>query len=315
MKPTGNDAAGSHDSRIYTDFVHLKGLQRRARKLNFLPRHNSKSILSGRHGSRMRGRGLSFEELRDYRVGDDIRTIDWRVTARTGKPHVRVYAEEKDRSALLIVDQRMSMFFGSTHNMKSVTASEAAALCAYGIFERGDRVGAVLFNDEQVHAYKPSKRARSLEQIVRALADCNLALNCDLPVSQPMHLNLPLKTAAECAGHDQLIIVISDFDEVDEQTEVYLGELCAHNDVVLVQVVDPMARELPADMQMVVSDGRLQMTLDTSQRQTHAKLQASFSERVEKIGHWRERMKLSVMELSTAEDTFMQMAEALAVRR
>ncbi|WP_026286773.1 DUF58 domain-containing protein [Gilvimarinus chinensis] len=303
------------DPRIYTDFAHLKSLQRHARKLHFLPRHNSKSILSGRHGSRMRGRGLSFEELRDYRVGDDIRTMDWRVTARTGKPHVRVYAEEKDRSALLIVDQRMSMFFGSEHNMKSVTASEAAALCAYGIFERGDRVGAVLFNDNEVHAYKPSKRARSLEQIIRALAECNLALNCDEPAAKPMHLNLPLKTAAELAGHDQLIIVISDFDEIDAQTENYLGQLSAHNDVVLVQVVDPMARALPENMQMVVSDGRLQMTLDTSHRQTHAKLQSSFTERVEKIGHWRERINLSVMELSTAGDTFMQMAEALAVRR
>ena len=101
------------DPRIHVDLAALRRLGNSARALSFLPRQPSRSVLNGRHASRLRGRGLNFEELRNYVQGDDIRTIDWKVTARTGEPHVRVYTEERDRPALLVVDQRMSMFFGS----------------------------------------------------------------------------------------------------------------------------------------------------------------------------------------------------------
>ncbi|MDO3381271.1 DUF58 domain-containing protein [Gilvimarinus algae] len=313
-KPTALDSP--LDPRIHTDFSYLKSLQRKARQLSFLPRQRSKSLLAGRHGSRMRGRGLNFEELRDYRVGDDIRAIDWRVTARMGRPHVRVYAEEKDRSALLIVDQRMSMFFGSRRNMKSVTASEAAALCAYGIFARGDRVGAVVFNDTEVKAFRPSKRPQLLEQVVRCISQYNLALHCDLESpATSMHLNRPLKAATEQVGHDHLVVVISDFDAVDDATEQHLGQLCAHNDVILVAVQDPLAQTLPKDLQMVVSDGQSQMTIDTRSDKTHARLQQAFSQRLATLDEWQQRLPLTVMRLTTERDTFDQIAEALAVRR
>ena len=89
------------------------------------------SVLSGRYASRLRGRGLNFEEIRRYLPGDDVRTMDWKVTARTRSPHVRVYTEEKDRAVLLIVDQRINMFFGTRDKLKSVTAAELAALGAW----------------------------------------------------------------------------------------------------------------------------------------------------------------------------------------
>jgi DNA polymerase III delta prime subunit len=98
------------------------------RGFSFLLRQPVYSILAGRHASRLRGRGLNFEEIRRYLPGDDIRNMDWRVTARTRRPHVRVYTEERDRPLLLVIDQRQSMFFGSRRAMKSVVAAEAAAL-------------------------------------------------------------------------------------------------------------------------------------------------------------------------------------------
>ena len=87
----------------------------------------------------MRGRGLNFEEIRDYRPGDDVRSIDWKVTARLQKPHIRVFNEERDRQALLVVDQRLSMFFGSRRAMKSVAAAEAAAIGAWRVL--GPEIG------------------------------------------------------------------------------------------------------------------------------------------------------------------------------
>ena len=98
---------------VYVSLHELMAFEFKAAGLSFLPRRRSGSILAGRHASRVRGRGLNFEEIRDYFPGDDIRTIDWKVTLRLGAPHVRAYGEERDRPALVIVDQRLSMFFGS----------------------------------------------------------------------------------------------------------------------------------------------------------------------------------------------------------
>ena len=128
---------------VYADFDDLMRLRFKSSGFSFLPRQPVHSVLSGRHASRLRGRGLNFEELRNYLPGDDTRNIDWRVTARTGEPFVRVYTEEKDRTVWILVDQRLPMFFGSQKKMKSVLAAEAAAIACWRVLSQGDRVGAV----------------------------------------------------------------------------------------------------------------------------------------------------------------------------
>ena len=121
-------------------------------------------MLNGRHVSRLRGRGLNFEEMRGYLPGDDIRSIDWKATARTGTPHVRVFTEERDRPALVVVDQRMSMFYGSRLNMKSVTAAEAAAIAAFRVLDAGDRIGGIVFNEtEQKRVHAPPLQAEPVQ--------------------------------------------------------------------------------------------------------------------------------------------------------
>ena len=135
-----NTAGADKPSVVYANLDDLIRIQFKARNFSFLPRQPVSSILSGRYASRLRGRGLNFEELRRYLPGDDIRTIDWKVTARTRTPHVRVFTEEKDRSVLLIVDQRINMFFGTRDKLKSVTAAELSALGAWRAIHVGDRV-------------------------------------------------------------------------------------------------------------------------------------------------------------------------------
>ena len=148
------------EGSVYTDVQTLARLRHDAHGFSFLPRQPLSSLLSGRRRSRLRGRGLDFEELRNYRPGDDIRTMDWRVTNRTGRPHVRVYTEERDRPVLLIADQRLGMFFGSRSKMKSVVAAELAALCGWRVLSQGDRVGAILFNDARIEQFRPSRSTR-----------------------------------------------------------------------------------------------------------------------------------------------------------
>jgi len=122
------EKADRPDPRVYADIDELVRLQFKAQGFSFLPRQPVHSILFGRHASRLRGRGLNFEELRRYVPGDDIRNVDWKATARAGEPNVRVFTEEKDRPMWLVVNQTQSMFFGSNERMKSVSAAEVVAL-------------------------------------------------------------------------------------------------------------------------------------------------------------------------------------------
>ena len=167
------------DSRVYASLHHLLALQHKATGFSFLPRQPLHSLLAGRHTSKVRGRGLNFEELRAYYPGDDIRTIDWKVTARTQKPHARVFTEERERPALLVVDQRMDMFFGSRLNMKSVTAAEAAALGAWRILDQGDRVGALVFNDTEIVEIRPHRSQQNVMRILNTVVELNHALRVD----------------------------------------------------------------------------------------------------------------------------------------
>src|SRR5499433_3744464 len=149
---------------IYVDLESLIALEHGARGVSFKPRQPVRSLLSGRYASRLRGRGLNFEEIRDYRPGDDVRSIDWKVTARLQSPHVRVFNEERDRQGLLVVDQRLSMFFGSRRAMKSVSAAEIAAVVAWRILNVGDRVGGIVFNDGDIDDVRPQRSRRTVLQ-------------------------------------------------------------------------------------------------------------------------------------------------------
>ena len=164
------------DDRVAVSLAHLRSLEFSARGFSFLPRQPANSILSGQHASRLRGRGLNFEELRHYRPGDDIRTMDWKVTNRTGKPHVRVYTEERERRVYLVVDQRVSMLFGSQRAMKSAVAAEIAALAAWRVLGVGDRIGALIFDDEQCHHFTPRRSREAVINILKRLETANAAL-------------------------------------------------------------------------------------------------------------------------------------------
>src|SRR5277367_4369344 len=138
----------------------------------FTLKHNQPvhSLLFGRRASHVRGRGLDFEELRSYVSGDDVRSIDWRVTARMQKPYVRVYSEERDRPTMLVVDQRINMFFGSRVSMKSVVAAEVSALAAWRVFQQGDRIGAVVFNDDRTEKVRAHRSHATILRILGLIA-------------------------------------------------------------------------------------------------------------------------------------------------
>ncbi len=301
------------DLRVGVTLAHLRSLEGQARELTFLPRQPARSVLNGRHASRLRGRGLNFEELRGYLPGDDVRAIDWKVTARTGEPHVRVMTEERDRPALIIVDQRMSMFFGSRLNMKSVTAAEAAALAAFRILDQGDRVGGIVFGDVQLAEIRPQRTRKALDRFLTALADANGLLRADSPTVRPMALNQVLRAAVRIAARNHLIIVLSDFDVVDDETRQLISGLARRNDLVLVLVSDPLAEELPEGLRLVVSDGQLQAEIDAGDSHTRHRLRDLTRGRLAAILDWQRTLGVPVLPLTAAEETLPQMRRLMGL--
>jgi uncharacterized protein (DUF58 family) len=314
-RATAQQARHPFDERVHVSLHRLLRLQHAAAGFSFLPRQPVTSLLSGRHASRLRGRGLNFEEIRAYQAGDDIRMIDWKVTARTREAHSRVFTEERDRPGLLLVDQRVNMFFGTRVYMKSVTAAEVAALSAWRLLKATDRVGALVFNDAQVTHIRPHRSQATVRRILEAIVAMNGALQAHLDTPpNPAMLNRVLESAAQLAGHDYLVLVISDFDGADDNTRRCLMKLAQHNDVLGVLVHDPSATHLPPSQDLVITDGHLQIELPLGRQRVRRDIHELASGRIAHVLAWQEDIGVPMLPLSTAEDVVLQVSRLLGSR-
>ncbi len=296
----------------YAELDSLIALQFKAG--GFTLKHNQPvhSLLFGRRASHVRGRGLDFEELRNYIAGDDVRSIDWRVTARMKKPYVRVYSEERDRPTMLVVDQRINMFFGSRRSMKSVVAAEIAALAAWRIFHQGDRVGAFVFNDDVTEEVRMRRSRATVLRILDRISHQNHLLRGDSRSQpRPARLNKVLESVARVCRHDALILIASDFDGADEATRDLLLQLSRSNDVICCLTYDPLAVTLPPAEQLVVSNGELQVELRLGQEKVRKSILDASDKRMRAILLWQHELGIPVLPLSTAEDVPQQVRHLL----
>lgn len=296
----------------YAELDSLIALQFKAG--GFTLRHNQPvhSLLFGRRASHVRGRGLDFEELRGYVPGDDVRSIDWRVTARTQKPYVRVYSEERDRPTMLVVDQRINMFFGSRVSMKSVVAAEFAALAAWRVFHQGDRIGAFIFNDDATEEVRMRRSRATVLRILDRIAYQNHLLRADTPSQpKPEGLNEVLASVARICRHDALILIASDFDGADQSTRDLLLHLSRSNDVICCLTYDPLAVKLPPAEQLVVSNGELQVELQLGQEKIRRNIIDASDKRIRSILSWQHELGIPVLPISTAEGVAQQVRHLL----
>jgi uncharacterized protein (DUF58 family) len=300
------------DPRVYADLERLISLRHQARGFDFLPRRVIGGPFPGRYASKLRGRGLNIEELRRYYPGDDIRLMDWKATIRTGKPHVRTYTEERDRFALILVDQRMSMFFGSREKMKSVIAAEAAALAAWRVMSAGDRVGGLIFGDESVTDIRPQRNFKTLLRLLSTIVDYNHRLKAGQASLSPGHqLNKILSKAEKLSTHDFLIIIVSDLNGWDETSVKHLKTIARHNDVVVFYVYDPLEKKLPKEGKFVVTDGKLQIEFDPAEKSVGQRFSERFSNTVDYLEYTLKRHAVPVVLMDTLCPVRDQMQSAI----
>lgn len=288
------------NSRITVTLDELILTKADARGFSFLPRQPVHSLLAGRHASRLRGRGLAFEELRHYQPGDDVRTIDWRATARRRAAHVRVYNEERERPVLLVVDQRTPMFFGSRRAMKSVAAADIAALAAWRTLQAGDRVGGIVFNENEIVEIRPHRSQTRVLRLLHEVVRLNQMLASPRPPTGEVTINQAVEGALRLAKHDHLIVLMSDLDGADAETERLATELAPHNDLLIVAVYDPLGASLQGHPGMMAADrgGRLEIPSGAAFADA---FQQAFSRRLDEWTEIFRALRVPVLPISTVE--------------
>lgn len=300
------------DGFVYASLAQLMAMEHRARGLSFLARQPLSSVLAGNHASRLRGRGLSFDELRQYIAGDDLRHLDWRASLRYGKPFVRTFTEERDRPTLLLVDQRMSMYFGSRRYFKSVTAAELGALSAWMAFHAGDRVGGMVFGDQRIEHIRPLRSRARVEALCAAMVRQNRELHATRPDAEESdQLDRVLRHCLGVASHDHLICIISDFAGAGPQTLQLLRQLSTHNDVIAMQVYDPLALKLPGRGRVVVTQGELQVELEVDRQLVSRPLSDFLSGRLRDVATLLRRSQVPLLMFSCGEESLEQMRAEL----
>jgi len=300
---------------VYTSLSELIQLQHKARGFSFLPRQPMHSLLAGKHSSKLRGRGLNFEELRHYLPGDDIRSMDWKATLRSGKPHVRVMTEERDRPAFIVVDQRRNMFFGSKLKMKSVTAAELAAIACWRVLDQGDRVGAIVFNDTDSVEIRPQRSRRNVMRILGEVERYNNSLVPDPGASNPGKINVVLEQVSRIAPHDSLVCIITDMYGADAETRRIATRLARHNDVIVGFVYDPLEQALPESGRLVFGSDGVQLEVDTGNKKVREEFSESFGERLKNAEQVLLQRAVPMVPISSAEDPVQQIQALLGHAR
>ena len=231
--------------------------------------------ITGAHPSRFRGRGMDYQESRVYQPGDDVRSMDWRVTARAGHPYVKMYEEERERPVMLLVDLNPGMFFASQGAFKSVVAARIAALIAWAGVANGDRIGGLIFNGKHLELLPRggSKGALHLFRLLIQATDPVKGMQASIENTENIGLDSALKRCRRVAKPGSLIFILSDFYHLTEDTRAQLLRLRQHNDVVAVQITDPLEQSPPPAAVYGVSDGQQKGIIDTrksSQQSSYA---------------------------------------------
>lgn len=271
----------------------------RCQALRLPMRQAAASALAGAYRSRFRGRGVDFLESRNYLPGDDIRNMDWRVTARTGKAHTKVFQEERERPVLIVLDASPSLYFGTRQRLKSVAAGQMAAAIAWAAIRRGDRVGGFLFAPGRHRELRPAGGRRGAMRMIQGLVDWLVPGQPESVETEPM--SVALERVRHTVRPGSLVVIISDFFRMDEDCNRHLSRLRQHNDVIGCQVLDAAEYRLP-EGRYPISDGEQATLLDMGQRESRGRYDAMVSSHLEEPRRMFRKHQCGWLVLNTDDD-------------
>lgn len=257
---------------------------------------------SGNYQSAFKGRGMEFDESRLYQPGDDIRNIDWRVTARTGKTHTKLFREERERPVFIWVDLRAPMFFATRGRFKSVMASYIASLLAWAANHHGDRIGGVIFSEDNHHELKPHRGKIGVLRFINKLVEHPSWQEPWRGQADRESLGRELIRLRRVTRPGSLICLISDFRYMTESDETQILRLSKHNDVILIYIHDLLEESLPQGGQYRISDGENDMSIDTGNRDYINTYQQRYQQHRERLQRMSRMGNIYLIACSTTDD-------------
>ncbi len=285
----------------YVELKQLLDLRFARLKLGHTPRQAQAATMAGNYRTHMRGRGIDFAEVRQYSAGDDVRAIDWRVTARTQKPHTKLYTEERERPVLIFCDQRYNMFFGSKTRFKAVQSANVAGLLAWSYQANGDRVGGLVANSVEHREFKPRQNNAAVLRLLDAIQQCNNQLDAKTQPNNIIALNLLIASLRQIAKPGSAVYLISDFIDFDEACAKQLALLRRHCDVTAIAVNDPLEQQLPASgSYKVVSHG--ETALVSTNNKNRKAYHESYIARQEKLQLHMQELSINLLTVSTEDE-------------
>ncbi|MDX1368999.1 DUF58 domain-containing protein [Pseudomonas sp.] len=289
-------------------------MRHRVREVQLFSTPAQRSPLIGLHHSKLRGRGVDFDQVRVYQAGDDVRTIDWRVTARTQEPHTKLFHEERERPIYLLVEQSQRLFFGSGLLFKSVLAAQAASLIGWAALGHNDRIGGLVFGGEEQHEIKPRRSKQSLLQLLNRLARANQALSSDGQASRD-GFGLALRRAREVLRPGSLAVVICDERTLGDSSEQQLNLLARHTDLLLLPISDPLDHALPAAGLLRFAERGAQLELDTHDASLRQAYRAQGEARQARWQRLAQKLGVPLLALSTQREMIEQLRDHLNAQR
>jgi len=272
------------------------------------------SLQTGAYVSRFRGRGMEFDESRPYQPGDDPRSIDWRVTARSTTAYTKLFREERERPVLIAVDLRSNMHFATRGCFKSVNASHAAALLAWAAHHRGDRLGGLIFGDTIHRELKPRLGRRAALRFVHELAEHPDWVRRESEARNEDALTQAMSALRRVARPGSLVVVISDFAGFSRAAQSYLSSVARHNEVLAVFLSDPMERELPPPGRYRLVSPDDELAIDTYAAPARRDYEHAYEERLEALEKFCQRYGVHLMPMSTDDDPVSALQTALGRR-
>ena len=267
------------------------------------PSRNASRELAGGHQSRLRGRGMEFEEVRGYQPGDDVRNIDWRVTARTTVTHTKTFTEERERPVLILCDQRIPMFFGSQKRFKSVQAANIASLLAWSALKRKDRVGGLLLGGEEIREFRAQRSDKAVLRMLAGLNELNQNLQREQLLSRRRHsLSEALEDLRRIAKTGSSLFIISDFSDLKDEGLRHLYELSRHNSVLAFAIYDPLERELPPRGRHRVCNGRRDVVVDTGTSRHQQQYRQQARQQAEQLHSSLCKLNIPLVQIATTDN-------------
>ncbi|HUT41747.1 MAG TPA: DUF58 domain-containing protein [Gammaproteobacteria bacterium] len=289
----------------------LIGLRLQAGNLPLHPRQTVQSAIAGDHRSPFRGRGMDYAESRGYQSGDDVRNMDWRVTARSGRAHVKVYQEERERPVVILADFGPGMFFATEGAFKSIIATRAAALVAWAAVQNGDRVGALLYNGQH-HELRPTRGQRGALHLIRELTRVADPANAGTGLQHAAgSFSTALMRLHRVTRPGSLVFMFSDFYHLASDSKRHLQLLRRHNDVVACQILDRLEMQAPAPGRYPVMTGNRRGILDTRSATQRDAWTRHFAERRQRANELMQQCAIPLLHLSTADDVGQRLRQAL----